>query len=200
MESLFGSKMVFTTGEVAELFDVNINTVVKWLEDGLLKGFKFPGLTARRVPRKELLDFIAKQRFPVKEVERRSVEVVLVSSNRRQMECFRGAMEDAFGYKLYIASCAFETGLVCATSTPAAIFVHLRHSDFDPEGFRKLAAGKLNLLHTKLIAIAAGKAPKANKGFDGFLSMPASGDEILDAIDTAAAGRTRVIKFPLQKH
>ena len=58
MEYILEDKKVFTTGELAEIFEVNINTVVKWFETGLLKGFKLPGSTARRVPRQELLEFI----------------------------------------------------------------------------------------------------------------------------------------------
>jgi len=198
MTNVLGDKQVFTTGEIAGIFDVNINTVVKWFEEGLLKGFKFPGFTARRVPRRELLDFIARQRFPVKEVELRSVNVLLVTSNRAFQKRFHAAIEDAFGYKLQTASNAFEAGLACAETTPAVIFTHLGYSDFDLVKFRRVAGQMPELSRTRFIA--AGKKRDIPEGFDGLLQLPVSSDGILDVIDRTVAGSARAMKIPFSKH
>lgn len=49
---------VFTTGQVARVFSVNINTVIKWFDDGKLKGFRLPRSNERRIYRESVLEFM----------------------------------------------------------------------------------------------------------------------------------------------
>ncbi len=49
---------VFTTGQVARIFSVNINTVIKWFDDGKLKGFRLPRSNERRIYRESVLEFM----------------------------------------------------------------------------------------------------------------------------------------------
>ena len=65
MDFLLGPKPTYTTGEIAKLLDVNINTVVKWFETGQLEGYKLPGSHARRIPRSVLINFLAKRDFTI---------------------------------------------------------------------------------------------------------------------------------------
>ncbi len=50
---------VFTTGQVAKIFSVNINTVIKWFDEGKLKGFRLPRSNERRIYRESVTDFMA---------------------------------------------------------------------------------------------------------------------------------------------
>lgn len=49
---------VFTTGQVARVFSVNINTVIKWFDEGKLKGFRLPRSNERRIYRESVLEFM----------------------------------------------------------------------------------------------------------------------------------------------
>ncbi|MCB9524405.1 MAG: PilZ domain-containing protein [Myxococcales bacterium] len=49
---------VFTTGQVARIFSVNINTVIKWFDDGKLEGFRLPRSNERRIYRESVVDFM----------------------------------------------------------------------------------------------------------------------------------------------
>lgn len=49
---------VFTTGQVAKIFSVNINTVIKWFDDGKLEGFRLPRSNERRIYRESVLEFM----------------------------------------------------------------------------------------------------------------------------------------------
>ena len=51
-------KKSFTTGNIARICRVTINTVVKWFDSGELKGYRIPSSRARRVKRKDLLAFM----------------------------------------------------------------------------------------------------------------------------------------------
>lgn len=49
---------VLTTGQVARIFSVNINTVIKWFDDGKLEGFRLPRSNERRIYRESVLAFM----------------------------------------------------------------------------------------------------------------------------------------------
>ena len=49
---------VFTTGQVAKVFSVNINTVIKWFDEGKLEGFRLPRSNERRIYRESVLEFM----------------------------------------------------------------------------------------------------------------------------------------------
>ena len=48
---------ILTTGEAALLSGVSQQTVIRWLDDGLLPGWKIPGSSHRRVHREVLKQF-----------------------------------------------------------------------------------------------------------------------------------------------
>lgn len=49
---------VMTTGQVARVFSVNINTVIKWFDEGKLNGFRLPRSNERRIYRESVLAFM----------------------------------------------------------------------------------------------------------------------------------------------
>ena len=49
---------VYTTGQVAKIFTVNINTVIKWFDEGKLAGFRLPRSNERRIYRESVLEFM----------------------------------------------------------------------------------------------------------------------------------------------
>lgn len=49
---------VFTTGQVARIFSVNINTVIKWFDENKLKGFRLPRSNERRIYRESVIEFM----------------------------------------------------------------------------------------------------------------------------------------------
>jgi len=53
-------KRVFTTGQVARIFSVNINTVIKWFDEGKLDGFRLPRSNERRIYRNSVQAFMSK--------------------------------------------------------------------------------------------------------------------------------------------
>ena len=58
---------VFTTGQVAKLCRVSTRTAAKWIDKGMLKGWRIPGGKDRRVKRSELVAFLARHGMPTLE-------------------------------------------------------------------------------------------------------------------------------------
>ncbi len=49
---------IMTTGQVAQVFSVNINTVIKWFDEGKLAGFRLPKSNERRIYRESVTKFM----------------------------------------------------------------------------------------------------------------------------------------------
>lgn len=58
-------KKVFTTGAVARLFGININTVIKWFDEGKIDGFRLPISNDRRIPIGSLKSFMINNNIPM---------------------------------------------------------------------------------------------------------------------------------------
>lgn len=56
---------VFTTGQVARVCQVASRTVSKWVDNGLLRGYRIPGSTDRRIPRESLIRFLRDNGMPM---------------------------------------------------------------------------------------------------------------------------------------
>lgn len=48
---------VFTTGQLARICHTCTRTIIKWIDGGLLKGWRVPGSKDRRVTEQALLEF-----------------------------------------------------------------------------------------------------------------------------------------------
>ena len=62
-----GDSMIktYTTGEIAALCDVNLRTVIRWIDRGALKGFKLPGRGNNRVREEDFIAFLHEHEMPV---------------------------------------------------------------------------------------------------------------------------------------
>jgi DNA-binding transcriptional MerR regulator len=54
-----------TIGQCAKLCNIAPRTVSKWFDAGLLKGFRVPNSTHRRVPQEHLLKFMMEHGMPI---------------------------------------------------------------------------------------------------------------------------------------
>lgn len=58
-------KRIFTTGEVAKLLSVNINTIIRWFDSGRIQGYRLPTGRDRRIPMDSLKAFMVANSFPL---------------------------------------------------------------------------------------------------------------------------------------
>ena len=56
-----------TSGEIATYCDVNLRTVIRWIESGKLKGFKLPGRGNNRVLVSDFVSFLEHHNIPIPE-------------------------------------------------------------------------------------------------------------------------------------
>jgi len=54
-----------TTAEIGRMTDVSGRTAARWVDEGLLHGYRLPGSKHRRVPPAELLAFARREGVPL---------------------------------------------------------------------------------------------------------------------------------------
>lgn len=85
---------VFTTGQVARIFSVNINTVIKWFDTGRLEGFRLPRSNERRIYRESVAEFMDAHGISPALLDRFDEAEGIARAARMST---RGSVEDAAG-------------------------------------------------------------------------------------------------------
>jgi len=117
----WSDKMVFSTGEAAQVCKVSQQTVIRCFDDGRLQGFRVPGSKFRRIPRDALIRFMRHYNIPVGRIESRLRRVVCVVNQG----CDLAGLADAAGpddlLDIAVASSGFEAGWLCRDLGPHAV-------------------------------------------------------------------------------
>jgi len=119
-------KIAYTTGDVARICSVTINTVVKWFETGSLKGYKIPGSGARRIPHENLLEFMKKHGMPLRGLDRKGYKALLVTADAEVLKAFADALDEEKEVSLLSTADAIQAGLLVARERPDIVFADLQ--------------------------------------------------------------------------
>lgn len=170
-------KKAFTTGEVAKLCNVTINTVVKWFETGYLKGYKVPGSGARRIPREELIKFMKEHGIPTGELEFEGNKVLVASPDKKVQESVKKALPKEKGYYVSTAPDLFEAGFLLGAEKPDIIFLDVTFPDLEPGKIVKTIKAKKDLKGVKIVAVVESATKEmVNKvkrwGFHDYIKKP----------------------------
>lgn len=147
-------KDAFTTGDVARICRVTINTVVKWFDTGELEGYRLPSSKARRVSRKELLNFMKKHKLPMDELARDKLRILLLDSHGATRSLFRKAFANTDTYALVTASTGFEAGLQTSEFEPNIVFLNTGLSKIDAGGICETLGANKATAGIAVIALA----------------------------------------------
>lgn len=176
-------KDAYTTGEIAKLCNVTINTVVKWFETGVLKGYKLPSSGARRIKRTELLEFMRKHNIPTDAIEGEGVKVLVVDDDADILKSFRRIFTKKKGYRLLVARTGFEAGFIASKEKPDIIFLDIALPDLDGRMVIKMIRASEDLEDTRVIAMTGvledTELRKLKKlGFNDYLKKPFSVSQV----------------------
>ncbi|MFH1421924.1 MAG: response regulator [Planctomycetota bacterium] len=170
-------KKIFTTGDVAKLCHVTINTVVKWSRLGELNGFKIPGSGARRYVRDEVIDFMKKHGFPVDEALAAKTTVLVVDDEPEVRNLIKKALSEESDFEIIEAVSGFEAGFIANKIRPDIILLDIKLGDVDGREVCKLLKKDANLYKTKVIAISGAISTQEamklrNLGFVDYVKKP----------------------------
>lgn len=122
MAGVLKNTEVFTTGQIARMVKVAPRTVTKWIDSGLLKGFRIPGGADRRVPRESLLQFFKMHGIPCPP-ELKQAPVLIVGFNDRGQNDAMRSLVTAAGRPSMITDNLFEAGVLIAEHHPDVLIL-----------------------------------------------------------------------------
>jgi|694.fasta_scaffold02343_24 CheY-like chemotaxis protein len=110
----------FSTGDVARITRSSVQMVIKWLDKGMLKGWRVPGSKFRRVNHSDLRRFMIAHQLPLDLLDRSESFVLLVSDD----EALRSAAVSLTVCERKL-TCAdvFEAGMIFKSLEPCAVII-----------------------------------------------------------------------------
>jgi len=145
-------KEAYTTGDVAKLCQVTINTVVKWIESGELIGYKLPS-GARRIKHRDLLEFMRRRGIPTDAIEGEGFKVLVVDDDEEILKMLRRVFTRKKGYTLFEATKGFEAGFIASKEKPDVVFLDIALPDIDGRKVVEMMRASEELKETKIIAM-----------------------------------------------
>ena len=122
-------KTIFTTGEIARSIGVAPRTVAKWVDSGILPGFRIPPNLDRRVRREDLLHFLRAEHMPLGDLGPQQVRTLLIGLAPELVQTVRDSLPLNFlaGHevRLQVVDSFFEAGMVAAMYEPDLVIVDL---------------------------------------------------------------------------
>jgi len=189
------SKKIFTTFDAARIFNVDITTVINWVDSGKLPAYKTPG-GHRRITRDDLADFAARYGLPMEKPLLKSMDksasgqksfcpkklkVLIVEDDASVAGFISKVVRGTFTGKGYdvlfeVATDGFQGGEKLSSFKPDIVVLDIRLPGVD--GFEVLRWIKKNYRRkVRVIAVTAFPSKEIKEkiirsGADDFLAKP----------------------------
>jgi excisionase family DNA binding protein len=181
-------KEIFTTFEVAKMCNVDITTVINWVNTGKLTAYKTPG-GHRRIRRNDFVDFLKKFDLPVPRGLAKAVPIILIVEDEPQI---RALMKKIIQTKysdaeIHETDDGFAAGKLLAETSPNLVILDLKLKGIDGFQVCRLIRDDRRLKHTKILAVTgyhsqAVKQQILKMGANGYLQKPFTPAEMIDQV------------------
>jgi len=187
-----------TSGDIAKYCDVNLRTVIRWINNGHIKSFKLPGRGNNRVKIEDFLAFLKKHDMPIPpEFEEPANKILIVDDEKFIASVIDKAVKDA-GFETEIAYDGFQAGKAISSFMPSLITLDLNMPGLDGLGVIDFVRNDPDLSHIKILVISALTEEKLEEaiqhGANAAITKPfissnliATIQELLDIKQTAAS-------------
>lgn len=181
----------FTTGEIAKFCDVNLRTVIRWIDKGELEGFKLPGRGNNRVTEQAFFDFMKKHNMPIpQELSQGAVvnhdRILIVDDEEQLAKSIQRVLRGA-GYKTSFALDGFRAGSKLMKEKPALMTLDLSMPGIDGFDVIQFVKSSEELSATKILVISALDENHLQRaislGADAYLQKPFVNSELLAEIE-----------------
>ncbi len=177
-------KNVYTTGDVANICNVTIKTVIKWFDSGKLKGYRIPGSRDRRIPHDNLVEFMKESGIPLKQLDQGVRKRILIADDEEGiLYVLKKMLGDVGILDIATASSGLETGMKLESFMPHLLILdHLLGDTTSVEVLRNIKTKPQ--LTDLIIIIMSGYVTDdeveemKKEGIHGFIRKPFDLDEV----------------------
>lgn len=148
------SKLVFTTGEAAEICKISQQTIIRCFDSGRLKGFRVPGSKFRRIPREELMRFMRDNSIPTELLEGSKKRILVVDDDEQIVELFVDVLSRDSRYLIKTASTGYDAGMLTEQFKPDLIILDYMLPDINGNVVCSTIRKNEKLADTKIIIVS----------------------------------------------
>ena len=177
-----GSQKTLSSGDVAKYCDVNLRTVIRWIEKGHLKAHKLPGRGNNRVLVTDFLKFLTEHEMPVRKELSDSTNKILVIDDEPSMASAIKRVLKKVGFQIETASDGLEAGVKLSEFQPSLLILDLMMPNMN--GFEVLKFLRSSQFSSIKVIVLSGtgddKLDKAlSLGANIAMAKPYENDELL---------------------
>lgn len=180
----------FTTGEIAGFCDVNLRTVIRWIEKGELKGFKLPGRGNNRVTAEAFSEFLHRYDMPVPEELLAYLSepcILIVDDEEPVAKAIQRVLKHA-GYKTKLALDGFTAGSYLVKERPVLMTLDLSMPGLDGYDVIRFVRNSPDICDTKILVVSALEDASLQKaisyGADAYLRKPFENAELSHVVES----------------
>lgn len=179
------TKTVFTTGEAAKICKVSQQTIIRCFDNGTLKGFRVPGSRFRRIPWRELYDFMRDNGIPTDALESGKRKVLIVDDDQDLVELLSDTFQRDGRFEIKTANNGFDAGMLVKEFRPDLVVLDIMLPDINGKEVCQRIRGDSTMDKVKVICISGMvEQDKVNDlkaaGADDFMQKPFAVEKILD--------------------
>lgn len=182
------SKMVFTTGEAAEVCKISQQTIIRCFDSGRLKGFRVPGSKFRRIPRDELKRFMHENQIPTDMFEGGKRRILIVDDDEQIVDLFVDVLSRDSRYVIKTAMTGYDAGLLTEQFKPDLMILDYMLPDINGNVVCKAVRENPKLSGMKVIIVSGVVNQEEiddllKAGADDFVKKPFNIEKLLARID-----------------
>jgi len=169
---------IYTTYQISRFCQVNIRTVIRWIETGKLKAYTTPG-GHRRVKWGDLITFLNYNRMPIPgELETaKKKKVLIIDQNTDFYEKVSKLLSELQDVEIKKAASGFDAGMIVAEWLPNLIIMNFIILDLNCFEITKLIRGNPRIKKIPIIAVSSNADPIElekikNCGVDALVKKP----------------------------
>ncbi|HCJ66504.1 MAG TPA: response regulator [Elusimicrobia bacterium] len=183
-------KAVYTTYDISKICNVDLTTVIGWIEKGILPGYRTPG-GHRRVKKEDLIEFLKKYQLPLP-VEWASGEkkkILIIDDEPKILSyCLRALKKLKFESEIETADDGFSGGRKISTFLPDLVILDLRLPGVDGFELCREIRSDERLKKTRILAITAYDSPETKEriianGADAYLGKPFDISDLMKSVE-----------------
>lgn len=180
---------IYTTYQIGKFCQVNIRTVIRWIETGKLKAYTTPG-GHRRVKWSDLINFLTINRMPIpKELEEgRKKKILVVDDDPDFLEISKNILEKIPDAEVNTTSSGFDAGILVAEWNPDLILLDFIIPDLDGFEVTKKLKSNPKMKKIPVVAVTSISDPEKleevkNCGVTAVITKPIKPENFLKRVD-----------------
>lgn len=175
-----------TSGEIAKHCDVSLRTVIRWIEKGVLKGYKLPGRGNNRVKVEDFLEFLSTNGIPIPDEFRPTSNNILIVDDEMAVARAIQRVTMRAGYTSLIATDGFQAGAILASYKPSLMTLDLSMPGLNGFDVLKYTRQQPEFEDLKILVVSA-LGDKAlfkalDLGADAIIEKPFDNKDLLNTI------------------